>query len=173
MISTFLVEHASVVPILLWVAIVAAVVFGWVLVRLGARRTLAVLSGLSLVGIVGLTLSPDGAPLNEAGFCAVGFSLPFQGLETFANTALFVPIALFAGLLTRRPLPVLAAASGLSAAIELVQALAASLGRACDTNDWAMNTIGAVIGALGALVVLAIDRRRSSVVGRTVRADVR
>jgi hypothetical protein len=59
---------------------------------------------------------------------------------------------------------VLAAGAGLSAGIEAVQAAVPAIGRACDTNDWAMNTLGVAVGVLlarGTLAFLdrAADRR--------------
>jgi VanZ family protein len=71
-----------------------------------------------------------------------------------------VPLALFASLRYRRPLAVLAAVSLLSVLIELVQAALPALGRACDTNDWLMNTVGAAVGALLAIGIIVGSRRR-------------
>ncbi len=87
---------------------------------------------------------PDGNGGNGT-FCTVQFSVPFRGIDTLANVALLFPVTLFAGLRTTRPVWAVAAASGFSAAVELLQALVPSLGRACDTNDWFMNTVGAVL----------------------------
>ncbi len=64
------------------------------------------------------------------------FSVPFQGIDTLANIALLLPLALFLSVATNRPLTVLAGTVALSVAIEVVQALAPALGRRCDTNDW-------------------------------------
>lgn len=161
MISTFLVEHASLVPLGFWLAAVVALVLAWVLHRARARRTLLVLTGIAVVAPLVLTMAPDGARGGGV-TCAVQFSVPFQGIEPLANIAMLLPLALFAGVATRHPLVVALGVSGLSALIEVVQALAPALGRACDTNDWSMNTVGAVIGAVGAALVLALDRRRSN-----------
>lgn len=54
---------------------------------------------------------------------------------------------------------VLVAASALSAVIEAVQALVPGIGRARDTNDWMMNTLGAALGVLLGVGVLAVVRR--------------
>lgn len=162
MISTFLVEHSSLVPLGFWLAVVVALAVGWALHRLRARRTLLVLAGIALVAPLVLTTAPDG--VRSGGVtCTVQLSVPFQGIEPLANIAMLLPLALFAGLLTGRPVAVALGVSGLSALLELVQALAPVLGRRCDTNDWAMNTVGAVVGALGAVLVITLDRRRGDV----------
>ena len=59
-----------------------------------------------------------------------------------------------------RPVLVAAAVSGLSALIELVQASVPAIGRSCDTNDWFMNTIGAVLAAFLAALILRGEKRR-------------
>ncbi|PTT15813.1 hypothetical protein DBR36_14160 [Microbacterium sp. HMWF026] len=51
-------------------------------------------------------------------------------------------------------------ASALSVAIEAVQALVPTIGRACDTGDWVTNTIGAVLG--GVVAALALVWHRSA-----------
>lgn len=92
--------------------------------------------------------------------CVVQFSVPTPGsVELLANVALFLPPAFFATLATRRPLVVLAAGAGLSAAIEALQALVFAIGRACDTNDWMMNTIGVAVGVLLALGTIRLRGR--------------
>ncbi|MDY0947198.1 VanZ family protein [Frigoribacterium sp. CFBP9039] len=159
MISTFLVEHAPLVRIGFWVAVAAATLLAWVLHRLRLRRVLLGLSAVALIAVLVLTLLPDGARPGGV-TCTVQFSVPFQGIETLANVAMLLPLVLFLGAATNRPLTILTGAVALSAVIEVVQALTPVLGRRCDTNDWAMNTVGAVLGAVIALVICAIDRRR-------------
>lgn len=159
MISTFLVEHAPLVRIGFWVAVAAATLLAWVLHRLRLRRVLLGLSAAALIAVLILTLLPDGARPGGV-TCTVQFSVPFQGIDTLANVAMLLPLVLFLGTATNRPLTVLTGAVALSAVIEVVQALTPVLGRRCDTNDWAMNTVGAVLGAVIALVICAIDRRR-------------
>jgi glycopeptide antibiotics resistance protein len=66
------------------------------------------------------------------------------------------PLVFFAALATRRPLSTLAAGVVLSAAIEVFQGLVPALGRACDTNDWAMNSAGTVVAVLLAGTLLAV-----------------
>ena len=159
MISTFLVEHAPLVRIGFWVAIAAATLLAWVLHRFRLRRVLLGLSAVAVVAVLVLTLLPDGARPGGV-TCTVQFSVPFQGLDTLANVAMLLPLVLFLGTATNRLLTVLAGAVALSAVIEVVQALAPVLGRRCDTNDWFMNTVGAVLGAVIALVNCALERRR-------------
>lgn len=157
MISTILVENAALVRILFWAAVGVSAILGWVLFRSGKAGALAVLAVVGLLGVLALTVSPsDGV---RYAFCTVQFSVPFQGIDTLANIAMMVPLTLFAALRLRRPLLVFAAVSGLSAIIELVQALIPALGRSCDTNDWYMNTVGAAVGTLIALTVIVVDGR--------------
>ncbi|MCJ1674564.1 MULTISPECIES: VanZ family protein [unclassified Rathayibacter] len=159
MISTFLVEHAALVPIGFWIAVALVTALAWLLHRRGARRTLLVLAAVAFLAGIALTMyPPDGTPLV---FCTVQFSVPFDGIDTLANIALLLPGALLLAVAVGRPVLVAAAVSGLSALIELVQASVPAIGRSCDTNDWFMNTIGAVLGALLAAVILAIENRRA------------
>jgi len=162
MISTFLVEHAALVRVAFWVAVVVAAGLAWILHRLRLRAVLLGLSAVSLVAVLVLTLLPDGARPDGV-TCTVQFSVPFQGLDTLANVAMLLPLVLFLGTATNRPFAVLGGAVVLSAAIEVVQAVAPALGRRCDTNDLFMNSSGAVLGAVVALVICTIDRRRGVV----------
>jgi hypothetical protein len=161
MISTYLVEHASLVRVAFWVAIAVATGLAWVLHRFRLRGVLLVLSAVSVVAVLVLTLLPDGSRPGGV-TCTVEFSVPFQGIETLANVALLLPLVLFLGTATNRPLIVLGGAVTLSAVVEVIQALAPALGRRCDTNDWFMNTIGAVLAAVIALAICRIDRRRTT-----------
>jgi hypothetical protein len=117
---------------------------------------------LSLVPVVALTRVP--APGRAYEVCAVQFSVPTLGtVELWANVAVFFPPVFFATLATRRPLLMLAAGAVLSAVLEAVQALVPAIGRACDTNDWAMNTTGTVVAVLLAAATIALaDRGRSA-----------
>lgn len=76
-----------------------------------------------------------------------------------ANVALFFPLAYFATLATQRPVLTLATGAAVSAATEAAQALVPALGRACDTNDWLMNTIGILAGVLLACGTTAVAHR--------------
>ncbi|BAJ73001.1 glycopeptide antibiotics resistance protein [Microbacterium testaceum StLB037] len=159
MISTILVEISRWVPLLFWAGCAAVAATAWILHRLRLRVALFVLSGLALLAVAGLTLLPDGEPSD--GGCTVQFSVPLQGIDTLANVAMMLPLALFLGVATRRPVLVIGAVSALSAAVETVQALVPALGRRCDTDDWLMNTVGAAVGGLAALAILWVERRRS------------
>ncbi|MER5639469.1 VanZ family protein [Kitasatospora sp. NPDC002227] len=66
------------------------------------------------------------------------------------NLALFVPPALTATLLFRRPLEVLAGCWLLSATTETAQALLPGIGRACDSQDFVTNATGALLGVAAA-----------------------
>ncbi|GAA1430278.1 hypothetical protein GCM10009616_14420 [Microlunatus lacustris] len=164
-ISTLLAENPTLVRVLFVVAAASSTVLGWLLHRFGRSRALGVLTAVGLLGALALTLSPSGA--RAAVFCTVQFSVPFRGLDTLANVAMMLPLALLAALRFRRPWVVVAAVSGLSALIELFQALVPALGRACDTDDWFMNTVGAALGGvLAALIVTVEAGRRARAVRR-------
>jgi glycopeptide antibiotics resistance protein len=116
---------------------------------------------LSLLPVLALTLVPAGSSRLDHVMCTAQFSLPTPGsVELLANVALFLPPALFATLVTGRPVLALVAASALSALVEALQAVIPAIGRACDTNDWMMNTIGAAVGVLLAVAVRATPRFR-------------
>ena len=160
MITDALLDHAALVPAALLLVCLGSALLGHALLRARRARTLlgAVL-GLSVLPVLALTLVPAARPAGEGAGCTVQFALPTPGsVELLANVALFVPPAVLATLLTRRPLLVLLVAAGASAAIETLQALLP----ACDTNDWAMNTAGAAIGVLLAIGVLALSRPRTT-----------
>ena len=156
-ITNYLLGHPWVAP----AALVLLVVFGPFLGRwMVSRPRLAwLLTGVSLLAVAALTL----VPVDRETFatCTVQWTLPTPArVELFANLVLFVPPTLLAGVALRRPAVVALAASGLSAAIEGVQAAAPAIGRSCDTTDWLCNTIGALVGALLAWVALRLARRR-------------
>ncbi|MCF3181967.1 VanZ family protein [Streptomyces polychromogenes] len=88
----------------------------------------------------------------------VGSVLAPQGL---LNTALFVPLSFFLTVLARRPMPVLAATVVLSGAIEIAQALAPGMGRACDSADLAANGLGALAGCLAGRAWIRAAARRT------------
>ncbi|MFD6066662.1 MULTISPECIES: VanZ family protein [Amycolatopsis] len=161
MITNFLLDHSALVPVaILLVALVCAV-----LGRLfaGRQRFLWALAGVSLLPVFALTLVPTAHTIDGI-LCTVQFSVPTLGaVELLANVALFLPPVCFAALASRRPVTMLAAGSALSAVLETLQALVPAIGRACDTNDWLMNTIGAILGALlAAGTARLVDRRAQS-----------
>lgn len=154
MITTFLVEHRWITTVAFWLLVVAGPVLGAWLV---SRPRLATGLGLaSLVPTLALTLVPSGVPSTVR--CVAEWSLPtFGAVEIMANVLLFAVPVLLLGVGFRAPLRVLLVASLGSAAIEAVQAVATSLGRACTTGDWLANTVGAAMGAV--LAILAIRLR--------------
>lgn len=160
MISTALVElRGLVLPVLLLV--VAACVLGGGLLARSPRgaRLLPVLAALAVVPVLLLTLAPTGDPAST-GFCTVQLSVPRPGsVEAIANVVLMLPAALLAVLAGLRPSRVLVAGVALSAGIEAVQGAVGALGRACDTNDLAMNTIGVGLGVVLGWATRAIVRR--------------
>ena len=156
MITTVLVEHPWLAPALLAAVAVAGLVAGPAL--LPRRRLTWVLAGLSLLPVLALTLIPVDRELFAR--CTVQWALPTPGrVELMANVALFVAPVLLTAVATRRPLLALLAGSGASVLLEAVQALVPAIGRSCDTNDWLSNTLGAVLGAALAWVVLRRSQR--------------
>jgi hypothetical protein len=164
MITNFLLDHAAFVPVVLVVIAVGCVGIGYVLSRRRHGQWITwVLVALSMPPVVALTIVPAADSRLAEVRCTVQFSVPTLGsVELLANVALFLPPVFFATLATRRPLATLAAGAGLSVAIEALQALAPAIGRACDTNDWLMNTLGAAVGVLLAIGTIAIVNRRGS-----------
>ena len=164
MISTFLYEHARLAPAVFLMLLAGCVLLGTVLLRTGerGRRVLGGLTLLAVLAVIPLTLLPGGLRRSDV-FCTVQFAWPAWGaVETLANIALLLSAVFFLTLLVRRPVLIVLVASACSAGIELTQALLPALGRACDTTDWEMNTIGAVVGALLAVFTLALNRRKTS-----------
>ena len=155
MLTDVLIEHRWMSPTALGVLIVLGPLVGaW----LAPRRTMSwILVGASLVPVALLTLVPVDRELFAD--CTVQWYLPTPGrVELMANVVLFVGPALLAGVATGRPGLVLVCLSGLSAALEALQALVTGLGRSCDTTDWSSNTIGAATGAGVAVAALWLCR---------------
>ena len=143
------------------------VVFGPIVGRwlLDRPATAWGLAALSLVPLAALTLTPVGV-LTVRG-CTLRWALPsISRPEELANVALFVAPAFLVAIALRRPLVALLMGSALSAVLEAVQAFLP--GRACDSNDWLNNTIGALIGASLALITLRVAPVRARRVVSTV-----
>lgn len=158
MITDFLLDHSALVPGALALVALICTVVGYVALRLDrpGGRLLPALAVVAALPVLALTMSPTGRDASTRG-CTVQFAWPGAGsVELLANVALLLPVAVFAALATRRPWAVLVAGVGASAAIEAVQALVPAIGRACDTNDWAMNSLGVLAGVLAARGLLAI-----------------
>jgi len=158
MITDFLLDHSALVPTALVLVALGCAAVGYAALRSRTYgpRALRALAAVSLLAALALTLAPTGRTSPTRG-CTVQFDLPTLGsVELLANVALLLPATLFVALATRRP--VLAAVSGsvLSVAIEAVQSQVTAIGRACDTNDWAMNSLGVLAGALAAGALLAL-----------------
>lgn len=161
MITDFLLEHAAAVPVAALLLVVCCAATGFLLLRARryGHRIAWALAALSLLPVVALTLVPSADGVDAIG-CTVQLSLPTPTrVELLANVVLFVPPVFFATLATRRPLTLLAAGASLSAVIEAVQAVVPAIGRACDTNDWAMNTTGTVVAILLACAITALAAR--------------
>lgn len=155
MITNVLIEHPWMSPS----ALVLMVVLGPILGRwLVSRSSLAWwLLGLSLLPVAVTTLIPVDRRLDQ--FCVVQWALPTPSrVELIANVVLFVAPALLLAVAARRPARALLVGTGLSAGIELVQALVPAFGRSCDTTDWTSNTIGAAIGAALGWAALRLAR---------------
>jgi VanZ family protein len=160
MITNFLLDNAALVPVALLLIALACASTGYLLLRAGLRRILWTLAALSVLPVIALTLTPPTTRVDGV-ICTFQFAVPTLGtVELLANVALFFPLVYFTTLATRRLLLTLATGMALSAAAEAVQALVPAIGRACDTNDWAMNTIGTIAAALLASATIAIATRR-------------
>ncbi len=165
MISTFIVEHQTLMAVLVVGALVVCVALAAVLVRGGhaGRRVAAALAALGLLGIVGFTLVPDSAQAPDVR-CNLD---PVYFLLDHENMLLFLVPALFALVALRRPLLVLGAGIALSFAIEAVQAAVPAVGRRCDVDDWLANGLGTLAGvAVATVLVSVLDRRCSPVTSR-------
>ena len=138
----------------------------WLAPRRGWDRGPAVLAGCALALALALTVVrplghfPAGGldPLATLRLCTVG-SLSLGHLYEQLNVAMLVPFAFFGTLATRRPLALVASSALVSAVAEYVQA--ATGGGQCQARDLVHNTLGGVIGALLAALVLLMQTRRS------------
>lgn len=162
MITDVLMERAWLAPTAFVLLVLLAPVAGWWLIdRPRVARGAFV---CSLVPVAITTLVPVSRRAFQ--FCAVQWTAPTPSrVELVANVVLFIAPAAILTVLTRRPVMAVLALVALSGVIELTQAVVPAIGRSCDTNDWANNTLGAAIGAgLGALALWhgAIGDRRSS-----------
>lgn len=156
MLSTILVEYPWLTSAAFFMLVLLGPIAGaWLVPRpFVTRMALA----LSIVTLTLLTLIPTTRAPSVG--CAIEWALPsFGAVELMANVILFAPVALVAGIATKRPLVALLIASGAAAAIEVVQAIIPALGRSCSTNDWLSNTLGAALGALLAVAAMRLARR--------------
>jgi hypothetical protein len=125
-------------------------------VRIGspARRVAVLALPASLALIVAATLSPAGLGLGVIGACGHGLTSTgaLTTVQGLLNVLLFVPAAVALTVATGRPAFVTGAGAGLSVAVEAVQSLAPGLGRSCQLHDVIANSLGAVAGALLAVL---------------------
>jgi hypothetical protein len=166
-ISTVLAEHRWLAPTALALLVVVGPFVGsW----LAQRRPLAlVVTAVSLVPLLALTLVPTGRQLGVG--CTVQWMLPTSGrVELVANVVLFAAPVLLLGTSLGRPVAAFLAGSTASTLIELIQAVAAPIGRSCDTTDWLSNTIGSGVGALLAAAALRMAGRNRPVESLTSSA---
>jgi glycopeptide antibiotics resistance protein len=164
MIAVFLIENPLLVPVLVLVIAIVCTGIGYLLHRARRLRTLWTLTALSIVPVVALTLVPTPTRrMDDIPLCTLDVTVPtLTSVEMVANVGLLFPLVYFAALVTRRPLLILAAGVTLSAGIETIQALVRSLGRACTTSDWAMNSAGAACAALLAGCTIALANRTTA-----------
>jgi uncharacterized membrane protein AbrB (regulator of aidB expression) len=147
----------------------------WLAPRRGWDRKYAVLAGCSVALALALTVVrpfghyPTGglSPLATLRACTVG-SFSLVQLYQELNVAMLVPYAIFGELATRRPLLIAISSMLISASIEYFQG-ATGCGD-CQLRDIAHNTLGAVIGALIAMLVLRLRARQSSEITAGVAA---
>jgi len=170
MISTLLAQYAWVARIGFAAVLIATpFVARWLHTR---RRVAGVLLCLAAALIVFTTLIPD--PTRIVAGCELPFAFTdLIRVDSLANILLFVPLTLAMTVLTRRRLLAFAVGTGASAAIELAQWLAPTLGRSCTSTDWIANTLGAALGVGLASLGLLSTRVASSRTGsprRTRRA---
>lgn len=163
-------------PVLAGVFVAVALAAGWPAARLlrwPLAPTAATLLGAAAVAAMTLppapgapVLGPDGAVL---GAClrslvdphGLGWAFQFSAGrgERVGNIAMFVPVAFFAALASRRPVLAGAVVAASPVLIELTQALTGA-GRTCYGYDWVDNAAGAVLGALGGAALLGLGRLR-------------
>ncbi|WP_424217300.1 VanZ family protein (plasmid) [Streptomyces sp. BI20] len=161
MIETLLRAHPDLAVAAVLASLLAGLAGWWTARRLGRgeRRErlgrggpgglLGALTGAALAVVLTATLYPVAASAPASGTCFVTRDL-VSGTFTaqgVMNVLLFLPLAAFGAWTTRRPVPVALGCVGLSAVIEVAQALTPGVGRACDSTDLWTNALGAALGA--------------------------
>jgi hypothetical protein len=134
----------------------------WLLAQvLGWRRLPATLAAVGLALAVAVTLARSGGHLPEPGTNPVALCIrdrfSLQGGLQMLNFVMLMPFAFFATLATRKPVWMMAASALISGGIEITQAWT-GLG-VCQKQDFLNNTIGAVVAAGLAWVVLTLASR--------------
>ena len=167
-------SNSSVAVTVLALAAVAVVVA----LAVPRRRLLTALTGVSLAGVLGLTLVPVGGWsdlwFTPGALRSMVVNLQPDGRSLHAwvatgdgplNVLLFLPLGLCGALLTRRPVTTAVAATLLSVGIECWQSSLTT--RVGSLADVCCNGLGAVVGAALAAVLLAgAHLRPASAAGR-------
>jgi len=155
MITDVLIDRPWMSPSALVVMVVLGPIVGmWLVFR---PRLAWYFLAASLLPVAVTTLMPVDRRLDE--FCVVQWAMPTPSrVELMANVVLFVLPGLLLAVATRRPVLAFFAGTGLSAGIELIQALVPFIGRSCDTTDWTSNTIGVATGVVLGWVALRLAR---------------
>ncbi len=155
MLSTYLAAYTWLAPAIVATELIVGLLLACVLV---ARPRVAwTLAAVAVAATLALTLYPSGRASGVG--CTFDVELLLLAPEPLANIALFVPVALLVAVATGSPFRGVLAGAALSAAIEVVQAIAPIIGRACTADDWLANSIGAALGAGVAALGLLLRRR--------------
>ncbi|WP_051055434.1 MULTISPECIES: VanZ family protein [Kitasatospora] len=146
---------------------VLALLLGWAALRAARRYGLpplfAALLGVSLAGELTATFYPTGGGGGTHPVCGISSDLGFvfDATQGWMNILMFVPVGLFAVLALGRPLLAAVGTVGLSALTETGQGLLPGIGRACDSGDFAANTVGGLLGVLAGCALGPALRRRT------------
>ncbi|MEU6174991.1 VanZ family protein [Streptantibioticus parmotrematis] len=144
--------------------LVLAVLFGIAAWRLSRGRTptwATILFGISLAAELTATLFPTGkhAAASHVCYYSYDFAAAFGDQQGLMNVAMYVPLGLFGVLALRKPLAVVAGCLLLSATTETLQALIPHIGRACDSQDFVTNSVGAIVGVGAAYLWISARQR--------------
>jgi VanZ like protein len=147
----------------------------WLAPHRGWAQVPAAVAGCGLALALALTVVrpigqfPAGGlnPVDTLRLCTVG-SLSLAHLYEQLNVVMLMPFAIFGTLATRRPVLIAASCALVSGFAEFVQG--ATGGGQCQVRDLVHNTLGGVLGALVAVVVLQLRARRSGGVSAGVGA---
>ncbi|WP_316747457.1 VanZ family protein [Streptomyces herbicida] len=121
------------------------------------------LAGAGVGVALSATLTPAKGSSGYSGTCTISKDfLGSVGTEQWLlNVALFAPVGLFFALAGASYAGSVVVSSTLSMAIEFTQAALPGIGRACDSNDFVANTLGALLGAV-CLIVISLLRNSPS-----------
>jgi len=139
--------------IVVWIILCSGVVamYRQVARRLHWRAWATLGMGVALVGMLALTLTPDGATVTGCRMMlprTLGlFQLP-RLTQMSLNTLMPTPLGFFGALAVRRPWLFAIVMIVLPIGIEATQALVPALSRACSIQDVVNNIIGGLVGVL-------------------------